>query len=72
MSILTLAALLLALTLLSAGAPPASAQVDTAATEVEVFENWSLKPPGADNYSDFYDGTWDSPDPTNGAQRTAP
>ena len=46
MSILTLAALLLALTLLSAGAPPASAQVDTAATEVEVFENWSLKPPG--------------------------
>ena len=44
MSILTLAALLLALTLLSAGAPPASAQVDTAATEVEVFENWSLKP----------------------------
>ena len=151
MSILTLAALLLALTLLSAGAPPASAQVDTAATEVEVFENWSLKPPGvvnvggkfrllivtstalnasttvmdsyngiirdsvaaghtdirpyshlfnalgstalvdaivntktthtttdmgvpiyylngakvADNYSEFYDGTWDSPDPTN-------
>ena len=151
MSILTLAALLLALTLLSAGAPPASAQVDTAATEVEVFENWSLKPMGvmdvgdkfrllivtstalnasttvmdsyngiirdsvaaghtdirpyshlfnalgstaavdaivntktthtttdmgvpiyylngekvADNYSDFYDGTWDSPDPTN-------
>ena len=151
MSILTLAALLLALTLLSAGAPPASAQVDTAATEVEVFENWSLKPPGvvgvggkfrllivtstalnasttvmdsyngiirdsvaaghtdirpyshlfnalgstaaddaivntktthtttdmgvpiyylngakvADNYSDFYDGTWDSHDPTN-------
>ena len=47
MSILTLAALLLALTLLSAGAPPASAQVDTAATEVEVFENWSLKPPVA-------------------------
>ena len=46
MSILTLAALLLALTLLSAGAPPASAQVDTAATEVEVFENWSLKPNG--------------------------
>ena len=48
MSILTLAALLLALTLLSAGAPPASAQ---AATEVEVFENWSLKPdaPGAVN-----------------------
>ena len=44
MSILTLAALLLALTLLSAGAPPASAQVDTAATEVEVFTNWSLKP----------------------------
>ena len=151
MSILTLAALLLALTLLSAGAPPASAQVDTAATEVEVFENWSLKPPDgvdvggkfrllivtstalnasttvmdsyngiirdsvaaghtdirpyshlfnalgstatvdaivntntthtttdmgvpiyylngakvADNYSDFYDGTWDSNDPTN-------
>ena len=151
MSILTLAALLLALTLLSAGAPPASAQVDTAATEVEVFENWSLKPMGvmdvgdkfrllivtstalnasttvmdsyngiirdsvaaghtdirpyshlfnalgstaavdaivntktthtttdmgvpiyylngekvADNYSDFYDGTWDSPNPTN-------
>ena len=149
MSILTLAALLLALTLLSAGAPPASAQVDTAATEVEVFENWSLKPPVdvggkfrllfvtltaqnasttvmdsyngiirdsvaaghtdirpyshlfnalgstalvdaivntktthtttdmgvpiyylngakvADNYSDFYDGTWDSHDPTN-------
>ena len=151
MSILTLAALLLALTLLSAGAPPASAQVDTAATEVEVFENWSLKPMGvvavggkfrllivtstalnasttlmdsyngiirdsvaaghtdirpyshlfnalgstaavdaivntktthtttdmgvpiyylngakvADNYSDFYDGTWDSHDPTN-------
>ena len=151
MSILTLAALLLALTLLSAGAPPASAQVDTAATEVEVFINWSLKPPGgvdvggkfrllivtstalnasttvmdsyngiirdsvaaghtdirpyshlfnalgstaavdaidntktthtttdmgvpiyylngakvADNYSDFYDGTWDSHDPTN-------
>ena len=151
MSILTLAALLLALTLLSAGAPPASAQVDTAATEVEVFENWSLKPSGvmdvgdkfrllivtstalnasttvmdsyngiirdsvaaghtdirpyshlfnalgstaavdaivntktthtttdmgvpiyylngekvADNYSDFYDGTWDSPNPTN-------
>ena len=146
MSILTLAALLLALTLLSAGAPPASAQeVDT-----EVFENWSLKPSGvnagekfrllivtstalnagttvidsyngiirdsvaaghtdirpyshlfnalgstalvdaidntktthtttdmgvpiyylngakvADNYSDFYDGTWDSHDPTN-------
>ena len=45
-SILTLAALLLALTLLSAGAPPASAQVDTAATEVEVFDNWSLKPSG--------------------------
>ena len=45
MSILTLAALLLALTLLSAGAPPASAQeVDTAATEVEVFSDWSLKP----------------------------
>ena len=44
MSILTLAALLLALTLLSVGAPPASAQVDTAPTEVEVFENWSLKP----------------------------
>ena len=150
MSILTLAALLLALTLLSAGAPPASAQVDTAATEVEVFTNWSLKPgvvdvggkfrllivtstalnasttvmdsyngiirdsvaaghtdirpyshlfnalgstalvdaidntktthtttdmgvpiyylngaKVADNYSDFYDGTWDSPDPTN-------
>ena len=152
MSILTLAALLLALTLLSAGAPPASAQVvvDTAATEVEVFENWSLKPDAvvvsgkfrllfvtltaqnatttvmdsyngiirdsvaaghtdirpyshlfnalgstaavdaiantktthtttdmgvpiyylngakvADNYSDFYDGTWDSHDPTN-------
>ena len=152
MSILTLAALLLALTLLSAGAPPASAQVvvDTAATEVVVFENWSLKPDDvvvggkfrllfvtltaqnatttvmdsyngiirdsvaaghtdirpyshlfnalgstadddaiantktthtttdmgvpiyylngakvADNYSDFYDGTWDSHDPTN-------
>ena len=149
-SILTLAALLLALTLLSAGAPPASAQVDTAATEVEVFADWSLKPNGvpdggkfrllfvtstalnasttvmdsyngiirdsvaaghtdirpyshlfnalgstalvdaidntktthtttdmgvpiyylngakvADNYSDFYDGTWDSHDPTN-------
>ena len=48
MSILTLAALLLALTLLSAGAPPASAQVDTAATEVEVFENWSLKPDAPD------------------------
>ena len=148
MSILTLAALLLALTLLSAGAPPASAQVDTAATEV--FTNWSLKPSDvgvggkfrllivtstalnasttvmdsyngiirdsvaaghtdirpyshlfnalgstalvdaidntktthtttdmgvpiyylngvkvADNYSDFYDGTWDSDDPTN-------
>ena len=47
-SILTLAALLLALTLLPAGAPPASAQVDTAATEVEVFENWSLKPSGVD------------------------
>ena len=47
-SILTLAALLLALTLLSAGAPPASAQVDTAATEVEVFADWSLKPGGVD------------------------
>ena len=49
MSILTLAALLLALTLLSAGAPPASAQVDTAATEVEVFADWSLKPGGMDD-----------------------
>ena len=48
MSILTLAALLLALTLLSAGAPPASAQGDTAATEVEVFTNWSLKPADVD------------------------
>ena len=43
MSILTLAALLLALTLLSAGAPPASAQVDTAATEVEVFDKLELE-----------------------------
>ena len=46
-SILTLAALLLALTLLSAGARPASAQeVDTAATKV--FADWSLKPSGVD------------------------
>ena len=54
MSILTLAALLLALTLLSAGAPPASAQVDTAATEVEVFENWSLKPMGVMDVGDKF------------------
>ena len=47
-SILTLAALLLALALLAAGARPASAQVDTAATEVEVFVDWSLKPSGVD------------------------
>ena len=53
MSILTLAALLLALTLLSAGAPPASAQVDTAATEVEVFADWSLKPSGVPDGGKF-------------------